>query len=365
VSGVISTSTVGAFAPFLTLALGWIGVLVGAQFYLPDLVRISGRAYRIAFTEACFTFAVVVLAMLGVFVALTGQSAETVVYPAVVAGAIATAASPTGIALVTRRLGWSGPVVQQLRLNVAVEAFTAIMALGILLSIDHAAPAGGLRPLTATEWVVVSIAIGVVGGTLFHLFLGEETKIDRLFIALAGSVILASGAAAYLRLSPLMPTMLIGMILANTSRTRDQLQKVLTAVERPLFFVLLIFAGAAWQPSPREWLIPVIVFLFARAVGRMSGAAFAGWANHALAVLGVGWGRALLGQGGLAIAIAISYQLHERAIFANTIFTAAVASVLLTDLRAARAADAVIRTARENTVRRGIGEWNPFRRERR
>jgi hypothetical protein len=365
VSGMISTSTVGGFAPFLTLALGWIGVLVGAQFYLPDLVRISGRAYRIAFTEALFTFSVVVVAMVVVFTALTGQDAGTVVYPAVVAGAIATAASPTGIALVTRRLGWSGPVVQQLRLNVAVEAFTAIVALGVLLSIDHAAPAGGLRPLTATEWVVVSIAIGVVGGTLFHLFLGEETKIDRLFIALAGSVILASGAAAYLRLSPLMPAMLIGMILANTSRTRDLLQQVLTAVERPLFFVLLIFAGAAWQPSPREWLIPVVVFLVARAAGRMSGAAFAGWVNDALPVLGVGWGRALLGQGGLAIAIAISYQLHERAVFANTIFTAAVISVLLTDLRAARAADTVIRTARESTAQRGIGGWNPFRRERR
>jgi hypothetical protein len=347
VSGLISTNTVGGFAPFLTLALGWIGVLVGAQFYLPDLVRISSRAYRIAFVEALITFSVVTLAILGIFVALTGRDPSQVIFPSAIAGAIATAASPTGIALVAQRIGWSGPVVQQLRLNVAVEAFVAISALGILLAIDHGAPAGGIRPLTATEWVVISVAIGVVGGTLFHLFLGEERKIDRLFIGLAGSVILASGAAAYLRLSPLMPTMLIGMILANTSRARDQLQHVLTAVERPLFFVLLIFAGAAWAPSPREWLIPVVVFLVARAGGRLGGAALAAWSNGALPVLGLGWGRALLGQGGLAIAIAISYQLHERAIFANTIFTAAVVSVLLTDLQGARTADAVIRPARD------------------
>lgn len=365
VSGMISTTTVGGFAPFLTLALGWIGVLVGAQFYLPDLVRISSRAYRIAFVEALVTLGVVTGAMLGVFVALTGEPVAQVIFPSAVAGAIATAASPTGIALVTRRLGWSGPVVQQLRLNVAVEAFVAITALGLLLSIDHVAPSGGLRPLTATEWMVTSMAIGIVGGTLFHLFLGEETKIDRLFIGLAGSVILASGAAAYLRLSPLMPSMLIGMILANTSRTREQLQQVLTTVERPLFFVLLIFAGAAWQPSPREWIIPVVVFLAARAAGRMAGAAFAAWSNDALQVLGVGWGRALLGQGGLAIAIAIGYQLHERAIFANTIFTAAVVSVLLTDLRAARMADAVIRSARDRTDRRGGGGRNPMSAERR
>jgi hypothetical protein len=365
VSGMISTSTVGGFAPFLTLALGWIGVLVGAQFYLPDLVRISSRAYRIAFVESLATFGVVTAAMLGVFMALTGEAVEQMIVPAVVTGAIATAASPTGIALVAQRLGWSGPVVLQLRLNVAVEAFVAVTALGVLLAIDHTAPAGGIRPLTATEWAVISMAIGIVGGTLFHLFLGEEQKIDRLFIGLAGSVILASGAAAYLRLSPLMPTMLIGMILANTSRGREQLQQLLTMVERPLLFVLLIFAGAAWEPSPRAWVIPVVVYLVARVLGRLVGAAFAGWSNDALHVLGAGWGRALLGQGGLAIAIAMSYELHESSIFANTIFTAAIVSVLLTDLQGAKIAEVVIRSARDRTDRRGGGGRDPMRAERR
>jgi hypothetical protein len=365
VSGMISTTTVGGFAPFLTLALGWIGVLVGAQFYLPDLVRISSRAYRIAFVEALTTFGVVTAAMLGVFMALTGEAAAQMIIPAVVTGAIATAASPTGIALVAQRLGWSGPVVLQLRLNVAVEAFVAVTALGVLLAIDHTAPAGGIRPLTATEWVVISMAIGILGGALFHLFLGEERKVDRLFIGLAGSVILASGAAAYLRLSPLMPTMLIGMILANTSHGREELQLLLTKVERPLFFVLLIFAGAAWEPSPRAWVIPVVVYLVARVVGRVSGAAFAGWSNDALPVLGMGWGRALLGQGGLAIAIAMSYDLHENSIFASTIFTAAIVSVLLTDLQGAKIAEAVIRSARDRTERRGGSGRNPMRAERR
>jgi hypothetical protein len=365
VSGMISTSTVGGFAPFLTLALGWIGVLVGAQFYLPDLVRISSRAYRIAFVEALATFGVVTAAMLGVFVALTGEDTARMIIPAVVTGAIATAASPTGIALVAQRLGWSGPVVLQLRLNVAVEAFVAVTALGVLLAIDHTAPAGGIRPLTATEWVVISMAIGILGGALFHLFLGEERKVDRLFIGLAGSVILASGAAAYLRLSPLMPTMLIGMILANTSQGRQELQQLLTKVERPLFFVLLIFAGAAWEPSPRAWVIPVVAYLAARVVGRLAGAAFAGWSNDALPVLGTGWGRALLGQGGLAIAIAMSYDLHENSIFASTIFTAAIVSVLLTDLQGAKIAEAVIRSARDRTERRGGGGRNPMRAERR
>ena len=38
--------------PIVTLALGWIGTIVGMQFYLPMLVRIPGDMYRLAFFEA-------------------------------------------------------------------------------------------------------------------------------------------------------------------------------------------------------------------------------------------------------------------------------------------------------------------------
>src|SRR5690606_41478623 len=89
----------------------------------------------------------------------------------------------------------------------------------------------------------------LLGGILFHLFLGPERKVDRLFIALAGALILTSGAAAYMRLSPLLPAMLVGAVLVNTSHSNAEIRQVLAKVERPLYFVLLIFAGAAWQPS--------------------------------------------------------------------------------------------------------------------
>jgi hypothetical protein len=58
---------------------------------------------------------------------------------------------------------------------------------------------------------------GCVGGSLFHLFLGNERDIDRLFIPIAGAVILVSGAAG-LRVSPLLPT----ISSARCSPTRVQ-----------------------------------------------------------------------------------------------------------------------------------------------
>jgi len=352
VSGLISASVVGDFAPFMTLALGWIGVMVGTQFYLPGLFRISGTSYRIAFIEAIFGLVVVSVVMAGILSLAFGLDLESVVTPAIALGAIATASMPSGIALVSRTLGRSAPVLRQLELTTAVDALVSITAFGLLLSIVHVAPAVTPRAPTATEWAVISIGIGLVSGALFHLFLGSEKNIDRLFIGLGGAVILASGAAAYLRLSPLLPSMLIGMILVNTSSNREEIKTVLTRVERPLYFVLLIFAGAAWDPGSWAWVVPTIAFLIVRHVAKRGGSWLAAWSTDSLPVLGPGWGKALLGHGGLAIAIALNYQIHEGAPLANVVFTATLASVILTSLSSAKAVEAAVKPFWRVRIRR-------------
>lgn len=351
VSQLISTSVFGGFAPFMTLSLGWIGALVGAQFYLPELIRISAVAYRVAFFEAVTTVVVVGAAMLAVFHWVLDMPVEAAVVPALVAGAIATASSPAAIALVGRRIGYRHAVVRQVQLTAAVDAVVAITVFGLVLAIDQAAPAAAVRPPTGTEWAVISVAIGVVGGILFHLFLGDERKIDRLFIALAGAVILVSGAASYVRLSPLLPAMLVGVILVNTSASRTQIRQALATLERPIYFVLLIFAGAAWQPSERAWVIPVVVFLAARMAAKVWGARVLARLNGVSATLGPRWGRALLGQGGLAVAIGLNYVLLDRTVLPHVLFTAVLISVLVTDLTSARVAEGVTRA-----VRRAPGE---------
>lgn len=342
VTGLISPRTVGGFAPLMTLALGWIGAVIGAQFFIPALVRIGGVPFRVAFAEAVLSLVLVSAVMGSALLWLFPLTPADAVLPAVALGAIATASAPSGIALVSQSLGRRGRVVQQLEVATAVDAAVAIGAFGLLLSIIHVVPDVVPRAPTATEWAVISVGIGVVGGTLFHLFLWGERQIDRLFIALAGAIILASGAAAYLALSPLLPTMLVGAILVNTSGNREEIKEVLGRVERPLYFVLLIFAGAAWQPELSGWVLPVLLFLVVRSLAKLVAAWVAALAGGALADLGPGWGRALLGQGGLALAIALNYRLLDDAIHANIVFTAGLLSVLLTDLFSARAAGAVL-----------------------
>jgi Kef-type K+ transport system membrane component KefB len=172
---------------------------------------------------------------------------------------------------------------------------------------------------------------------LFYLFLGSEEHEDRLLVALGGAVIIVSGAAAYLGLSPMVAGLFFGTILVNTAENRHEIASVLESVDRPLYFVLLVIGGATWRPPTELWEVaPVVLFLAARAAGKIGGARLAARANGALQTLGSDWGQALLGQGGLALALAINYQYQELPVVPNLVFTAAVASVILTDFISAR-----------------------------
>ena len=97
-----------------------------------------------------------------------------------------------------------------------------------------------------------------------------------------------------------------------------------------------VLAGATWRPSVRDWVLLVLLFILVRIAAKIGAARLAARWNGMLPALGPHWGRGLLGQGGLALAVALSYLYQEDVPLANLVFTAAVASVLLTDVLSAR-----------------------------
>lgn len=348
VSGVVSAQQVESFAPVTALALGWMGAIIGSRLHLQQLVRTSSASYKVAFVESLSTLWVVFGLELYLLRWLFGLSTARAFGPSLALAAFAVATADTGITLATRRHRSQRVLVEQLRTSAGVNAFVAVCTFGILLASTHPASPSVERQLTTTEWTVVSIAIGVVGGALFQLFLGHERRVDRLFVSLAGAIILVSGAATFLRLSPLLSAMFFGIILVNTSSRYEEIRAVLARVERPLYFVLLIVAGATWRPSAQlVWVLPVLVFLLARAACKVGGARLAARLNHLLPVLGPRWGRALLGQGGLVIALAVNYLYQDALAIPDVVFSAAVVSVLLTDLVSGRLASSVLEPAQD------------------
>jgi hypothetical protein len=341
VSGILGASVVDRLAPILTLAIGWIGIIVGTQFELKKLILAPARDFRIGFFESALTFVVVGgLEFAAIHFGGIASDVNALVTSAGMA-AVAVASSDAGVTLVANVVGMSGRMVDQLRLSTMLNSLVAIALFGLLLCMVHA-PAPASRPLTTTEWAVVSISIGALGGMLFHVFLGETPDRDRLFVALVGGIVMVSGAATYLALSPLLPALCFGIVLVNTTSSPDALVSTLTKVERPFYFVLLIFGGAAWQPIHQEWILPVLLFLVARPAAKIGGARMAARANGALPDFGGNWGLALLGQGRIPLVIGLSYLRQEHLPARDAVFTVAVVSVLLTEFLSARTTRSVL-----------------------
>lgn len=344
VSGLMSASVVDSFGPFMTLAIGWMGAVIGVQFFLPQMLRIRATFYQVAFLESILSFAVIGGVLALTLAIIYDLPLNGTILPAAALAAIGTASSLTGVALAARRSSGQRALLRQLQVTTGMDAAIAITGFGLLLCILHVPPPREIRPPTPTEWAVICFGIGGFGGALFHLFLGRERNPDRLFIALTGAITLASGAAAYLRLSPLLPTMIIGAILVNTSKSREEVKTVLMSVQQPLYFVLLIFAGAAWRPTTaRGWIIPVGIFFCTRILAKLGSARLSARVSGMLPALGPDWGRALLGQGALAVAIALNYRIYDNSLLPNVVFTAAIASVLLTDLTSAHFVQSAVR----------------------
>jgi hypothetical protein len=345
VSGLLNAGQVQDLTPIVSLALGWLGMLLGTYFRLPTMALIEADHLRIAFAEAVGTFLAAGAALLAVFRFLAGASWTEAAAQAVTLGAVATLTSPIAVDAVVDRIRSRSQVPPVLQLTARIDALIAVVAFGLVLAVLHQGQvAPGVRPPTATEWAVINVAVGVASGVLFHLFLGPRGHLDegRLFVALAGAIVVASGASYYLNLSPIYTNLILGFILVNSGSAHRDVTRLLLSTERPVYLALLLFAGAAWSPGSVDLLFIAPLFVAIRLGARTLGGRLAGLRVAPPELRTPGLGRGLLALGGIGVAIALNYgqvypDLHPRLILSATLL-----AVLLFEIVASREAAAYV-----------------------
>ncbi len=336
VTGLFTPAAIEAFQPIVILGIGWMGIVAAMPMRLSRLVRIPAVTYRLALVESVLTMVLVAIGAASAIGYAFQADMATTLGPALVLGAIAVASTPAGLDVAFGDARRSAPVLQQIEVANSMDAVISILAFGVLLALMHTEAPVLMRPLTTTEWFVVTLGIGIIGGTLFHLFLGDEQGADRLFISLGGAVILTSGAAAYLQLSPTLAAFAMGVVLANSLRHTKPVEEVLRTGERPLYYVLLLLAGASWTPDSNVgWWLVIMHYVVLRTLAKLWGTGIVTWLNRTQSSVGLDWGRALIGQGRLTIALALDYSRRDLP-FGEIIFTCAAISVLFTEFFAAR-----------------------------
>jgi hypothetical protein len=257
--------------------------------------------------------------------------------PAAALAAIATVGVPAAVDALAQR-GFGGhPFLPVLRFTARADALVGVVGFGLALAVGHlGAVQPGVRAPTATEWAVINLAVGVASGVLFHLFLGPRDDLgdpagddSRLFVSLAGAIVVASGAAYYLNLSPIYTNLVLGLVLANTGSAHDRVTRLLSATERPVYLALLIFAGAAWRADHLELIWVAVAFVGIRLFARFVGGRAAGTSSREPVLRAPAMWRGLLAQGGLGVALAVNYTQVDGAPLPEVVLTAALVSILL------------------------------------
>lgn len=317
VLGVLDADGLTALEPLLSVISGFIGFLVG----LP--LRLRGRA-KLPMRDVAFGLTTMLGITLcvggGAFAVLAGLPTFSELDPGqlhpidilIAAGTLGFGAAVCGAEGVQRavlHMRSAGPVSRILPRGAALTQVLAILGFGVLIASTRASDRFGSTELDAWAWSSINIAAGLASGVIFHVFVGAQATRDQLFVATIGLVCLASGIAHALHFSPLFLGLVAGATVANLSPCAPRLHAAVERLQHPIYTLLLLMAGAQWKPlSALYWLFP-IGFVALRVLAVRASAGLAAWQHPELDRHTRGLGRALLGQGPLAAAIAVNYGM--------------------------------------------------------
>ena len=338
--------------PVIALAAGWIGLLRGMALDTSEFDRSPPHSLRLAVLSGLVPGLLVLAAAFYFFRSPLMHAGVREAWLA--AGVLACCASigaTDPLDVVEKRYVVHGGVVPLLRRSARLGDVIALFVFGLLFCILHEDVPNAPLVLRPTEWAVVGIGLGGALGLLFRVFLAGDESENGRFLALVGIITFASGAAWFLNLSGFLVNVVLGAILVNTTAHGAQIRQTLERTESPMHLVLLVFAGALWQPpDPLPTVAAFCGFVALRLAGKRIGAALAGFRSPIRSDLH----RGLLGHGVVTVAMAISFRLVYDGPAVDAAYTVVLASIVFHHLAAPRAVRALLVDAGELRQERDI-----------
>lgn len=307
VAGLVTPELVAELAPFVALGLGWIGLLFGLQFDR-RVLRAFRRGEHIAAAGQAIVAWLVLAGGLAALTGLAGAGDPGVLAAAAAAPAAGCASSPTGAAVVFGAARVRGPLSRLVSLGTSLDGGVGIVALALLYAVVHVPAASATVELGPARWLAVPLLAALLAGWLFLSLTREKPPADELVLFLLGLALVLAGMSLSIGASPLFTAALAGAFLANLSPLRRRVTTAVATWEKPVHVLFLTLAGT--MLSLRTWwvLVPFAAYLALRTAGKLAGGLLARPLLRGRPASGR-YGAALLSQGGLSIAIAVSALL--------------------------------------------------------
>ena len=330
--GILTTPMLREIGPLLPLGLGWIGFVIGSRFDGAMLNQLPRSVPPAVFFMTAIPIVAIVAVTTGTL-SLIRQEAFT---PSAIrdsillatAGAMAARSSPYLL-----KTFFPGQVVPE-RLVRIVELEQLAGVFGLMMISSTYRPPNALVSwvLPPSAWIFITLGIGASMGIVVYAVLTRINKDPQFTAALLGCVAFTAGMASYLRLSPLAVCFMAGAIVINLGdKWTEQVRDVFHRLERPIYFLFMIIAGALWHPWEWQGWLLMAAFISVRL--------FSKWFSSKLLRrtyvkdLSKGEERALTlaPMGALSVAIVVSAQDLYSGPTVAWIVTAVVGGSLVTE----------------------------------
>lgn len=305
VMGLISQEIVGQLGVINDIALGLILFAIGNEFEWSHLKEVGLRELvRLALFETVGVFVLVTLAfeLLGfdwIF--------------SMLAGTVAIATAPAATLLVIREYNTRGPLTNRLLALVAINNVISLLLFRIIHSLmawQHGGPLLG-SILAPFYEIIVSLALGYLLGKGLAIWEDHLDELPELLLVIIGVVLLGTGAAHMLKLSPMLVAMAAGATVANSSHLHRLIYVEQRQLEQPVYIAFFVLAGTSLHLDVLPQMgLAGILYLVARTAGKVGGIWLAGRKMHHLPQIGKYLGMTMLCQAGVAIGEAYEILDH-------------------------------------------------------
>lgn len=301
-------TTIESFQPISTFAMGLISVAIGGHLSYRRIHNALVRIVLIALFEVTLAVVLVVLAF---------RYFDTDWPTALLLGALSAATAPATIVAIIRENRAKGSLVKTLLSVVAIDNILAIALFAVFVTFVAEYFQNGATPFTIGPAALVDPLWTVLGSSLLGLMVGYTTRglvgkyhsFSTVFMA----VLVCTGLAPALGLSPLMTSVFFGIYLGNSSRQAEEQLRALEPIEPLLYVLFFTLAGVTLHLDklPEVGLagaIYVIVRILGKSLGAICGGLLAGSSQRLWSNLSLG----LVPQAGVALALVVILEGDDR-----------------------------------------------------
>lgn len=324
--GLFSNESLAGLEPLTDIALSLIAVTVGAHLHFSRLANAVRRLSFLLLAESTITPLLVFAVVYGI----GGTSFEL----AMLLGAVSIATAPATTIALVRETRSKGVFVKTLIAAVALNNTACI----VVFEVCRALVATDYEFNSSTFWTAEGPIAQLLGplalGGVAAISLDRITRLalgpERLATAAVLALVLTSGLADALGISPMLACLALGAVQTNITHSRSHLVDSVFAIFEPaILTVFFMLAGMHLSLDHLEGIgLLALLYFGARLGGKLLSADLALRAAQATDRVRRNLGLALIPQAGVAVGLVVLIQEDPR--FAQTadLFAAIVLSVV-------------------------------------